>query len=49
MAMFTTPSLQHRPGGLDDGCVDFPVFAKQKPKAQKWHGGRISFRLFTTV
>jgi hypothetical protein len=27
--------------GKEAGCKDFQVFALQKPKAKKWHGGRI--------
>jgi hypothetical protein len=28
--------------GTEAGCKDLQVFAKQKPEAQKWHGGRNS-------
>jgi hypothetical protein len=34
----TTLSLQNSPERADDGCMNCQVFAKQKPKAQKWHG-----------
>jgi hypothetical protein len=27
--------------GMEAGCVNSRVFARQKPKAQKWHGDRI--------
>jgi hypothetical protein len=28
-----------QPAGMEAGCIDSQVFAKQKPEAQKWHGG----------
>jgi hypothetical protein len=29
--------------GMEAGCMDSWVFAMQKPKAKKWHGGRLFF------
>jgi hypothetical protein len=30
---------KQQPAGMEAGCMNFSVFALQKPKTQKWHGG----------
>jgi hypothetical protein len=31
--------VNKQPAGMEAGCMDSWVFALQKPKAKKWHGG----------